>query len=923
MVCGGKTAYCVAVFLVFSTLCDIIYMTNESVHFYFESAAEGVEIDMEKQEDKTKATFWDCLKQFFKAYDFSLQVILAVGLGCAIFLLDYYDIPSQIIANTPGGVLWPIACALAVLLVVWLLDLHVFDLFVITSENALDVAATVTILASVFYVPTRMIFLGKCIYTQIAVCLAAALLLIIAIRILVRYCRQKKSDTESSNLIDLKALYEGTFSREENNPVLLREKDIDYDLLNREGIIDKLYRSITHCQPEESYVISLEGDWGTGKTTIINNVKKLLLNAENSAKDYVVIDDFDPWLYGTQEALLLAMFEVIMKHAGLMYSPIRSNMIVRELSKTIADTSKAGGILYSLFYNSRKHGDDVARLKKKLSSYLRNQNKTIVFFVDNLDRANDDNVIFLFKLIGIVFDLPGIVYVLSFERGRIDAILANTKEIDPRFTEKIIQQEIKVPAISDERAKQLYFVCIENLLLSYRVPRDKLTDYIGIAKYVVAMTKNVRTFKRMLNSVFAVVFCDDTLLDKRDLLAMEVIHFYDPELHSSIYGNAKYYISHERDPIDYLHITSKKEEFNKQAKEYFAALFSSREEAKALLADIFPYVKKYTEDKPLVQDSYFPDPDAAEIAKYSRVCDARYFDLYFSYTANNSLRIRKSVETFISKINAGKGMEHVMGIMRDTINSVDREDHKEWMERLQNHLPDIEQKNVYNMAASLYSIIYDISPEKSMWGYGLGPQARAEYIISELLIKCSDEEFDGFLSLTFGGYGKLGVILSICNWLKSDKYDSSEIRKQRAEKLKAHHTAMCERVVNEKINLYSDAYYHVANAWGMYHCYKANDAVESFTDYIKSILSAENVYRVLWDVKTCAIGDNYQYSISDENLTVYLGDIQAVKKLVEENPPRSKDEEFVYQMYNVYCNGEPDVWGHKGVVSQTAVNLNL
>ena len=97
----------------------------------------------------------------------------------------------------------------------------------------------------------------------------------------------------------------------------------------------------------------------------------------------------------------------------------------------------------------------------------------------------------------------------------------------------------------------------------------------------------------------------------------------------------------------------------------------------------------------------------------------------------------------------------------------------------------------------------------------------------------------------------------------------------------------------------------------------------NFTDYIKSILSAENVYRVLWDVKTCAIGDNYQYSISDENLTVYLCDIQAVKKLVEENPPRSKDEEFVYQMYNVYCNGEPDVWGHKGVVSQTAVNLNL
>ena len=86
-------------------------------------------MDMKKQEDKAKTKFWCCLKQFFRTCDFSLQVVLAVGLGCAAFLLDYYDIPSRIIANTPGGVLWPIICALAILLIVWLLDLHVCDLF--------------------------------------------------------------------------------------------------------------------------------------------------------------------------------------------------------------------------------------------------------------------------------------------------------------------------------------------------------------------------------------------------------------------------------------------------------------------------------------------------------------------------------------------------------------------------------------------------------------------------------------------------------------------------------------------------------------------------------------------------------------------------------------------------------------------------
>lgn len=546
---------------------------------------------MAKPDNQTTTTFWCCVKQLFRAYDFSLQVIFSVVLGCTIFLLDYYDIPSLVIACTPIGVLLPVIGALAVLFAIWLWDIHVFDLFTITSENPLDVVANITILASAFYVPVRVLVLGKCVYTQISAYVALTSFFLICTRLVFRHCKQLKVNRENSNLIDLKALYEGKFIRVESNPILLREKDIDYDLLKRDGIIDKLYRSITHCQPEESYVISLEGDWGTGKTTIINNVKKLLLNAENCAKDYVIIDDFDPWLYGTQDALLLAMFEIIMEHAGLKYSPIRSNMIVRELSKTIADSNKAGGILYSLFYNARKHGDDVAKLKKKLSAYLRSQNKTIVFFVDNLDRANDDNVIFLFKLIGIVFDLPGIVYVLSFERGRIDSILANTKEIDPRFTEKIIQQEIKVPAISDERAKQLYFACIENLLLAYGVPRDKIKDYAGIAKYIVAMTPNIRTFKRMVNSVFAVVFCDDTLLYKRDLLTMEAIHFYDPALYSSIYRNAKYYISHERNPVDYLYISSKKDAFNKKSKEYFDELLGCREDARELLADIFPYVK--------------------------------------------------------------------------------------------------------------------------------------------------------------------------------------------------------------------------------------------------------------------------------------------------------------------------------------------
>ena len=878
---------------------------------------------MKGQEKGLEINIWCYFKRYFSVYDFSMQIVFAVMLGLMAFVLDFYNIPSHILIKTPIGVLGAILCAFGIFLVVWLLQFHAFDLFAISSENPLDVASFITIIASIFYTIVRSIVLGLCIYIWVAVVSFFVAIFIFTIRLLLRYDIQKKFEKNNSNLIDLKALYENDFTRIAHNPILLSERAVDYDLLDRNGIIDKLYNSIKYCRPEESYVISLEGEWGTGKTTIINITKQLLLDKENNEKEYIIIDDFDPWLYGTQNSLLLAMFETIIKHTGLKYSPIRSNLIVTELCKTVVDNHAIGGILSNLFYDTRKHTDDIFKLKMQIRNYIRTQNKPIVFFIDNLDRANDANVIFLFKLIGIVFDLPGIIYILSFERERIDLILRETKDFDSRFLEKIIQQEIKVPAISSEKVTQLYFVCIENLLISYGISKEEVIDFKGIARYIVSMTQNIRSFKRMINSVFSVVFCDDSLLDKRDLLAIEVIHFYDPLLYTSIYRNSQYFISHERNFSDSIDIVWNIEEFNKKAKKYFSEIFDSREDAKELLSGIFPYVDRYNKNQPLEQKNSFPDLDLDAIVRKSRVCDARYFDLYFSYTTNNSLRIRESVETYIANINSDDDIWDLHQGTQMVICTMEYGCHREWFEQLQRHISDIRQEKIYDVAVVLYSLIYSVNPEKTIWGVGLGPRSRVEYIISELLLKCNEEEFNCFLRMISLDYGKIGVINSIFRWMNTKKHDEGVIRRQRAETFRLCYSEICERVTEEKINIYADRYYYAGNSWGIYYHFKDINTESIFTSYIKSILSSENIYKILWDIKSCIIGDSYIYSLSEDNLSIYLGDIEVVKSLIMDNPPKNEDEEFVYQMYDVYCNGQPDEWGHKGVVSETAVNLNL
>lgn len=876
---------------------------------------------------------WKCVKEGtaerISTYDLVKLIFFSGVLFCGAFILDYLDIPSQIIKEIPPIIVFVVLASLLVIIISTLIGLHIFDLFRIVSVNPIDATAFTILLSTLAYSPVRALILGRGVYTDIASLSCIFCFLVILVRFIVHCIKLYQTYSKKSNLIDLKDLLENRFTRIPEKPILLLEKDVDYDLLDRGGITNQLYRSIIHCQPYQSYVISLEGEWGIGKTTIINNTKRLLRENPESNKEYIYIDDFDPWLYGSQEALLLAMLETLIHHSGMRYSPSKFSGIIQGLRETVSNSHPAGSFLYNLLFDSARSGNSVTKLKQRISRYLRTTNKTIVFFIDNLDRANDENVMFLFKLIGIVFDLPRIIYVLSFEKDRINAILEKTSHFDPRFTEKIIQQEIKVPAISEEKAKNLYSTCIINLLEAYDVPTDEIKEFVPTARYIVEKTRNVRSFKRMINSVFPIVFCDDTLLKKSDLLAIEAIHFYNPELFYAIYRNPKFFISHDKNPIVAMKLGFNKKEFNAEGSEFFKGLFSKHKDELELLSDLFPYVRRYEKETELEPNNMFPDPDATQISKHSRICSGKYFDLYFSYSTNNYIAIRKNIEAMIASINklgkprADEDLQETAKVIQKALFALKKEDHKEWIERLQSHISDIKKDCLLSVAVSLYALIYYIDESNSMLGFGLDPRSRANYIISLLLQECSEEEFGDFLSFTMQDYSQLHILHSIHYWLSSEKLEQSETRNVRAALLLSQFTDMCNQIIKDNICLYEKDYYHPNNAWGLYHHYKQQDDISGFTSYVVNHLTAENIYRVLWDVTTTSISDHYMYSINEENFKVFVNDTELVDQLVAKRPPQTKDEEFVFRIYETFRNGEPDDWGHKGVTSPTHKDLQL
>ena len=123
-------------------------------------------------------------------------------------------------------------------------------------------------------------------------------------------------------------MYEGKVDID-TSPIIINDKAVNYDLLDRKTIISILYDAIvnTTCS-SNAYVIGLDGKWGTGKTTIINIVKQRL-NKENEQNDNIhIVKKIDFWTPGSQTAILNSMYDALLKAIGVDYSSVKTRKLL-------------------------------------------------------------------------------------------------------------------------------------------------------------------------------------------------------------------------------------------------------------------------------------------------------------------------------------------------------------------------------------------------------------------------------------------------------------------------------------------------------------------------------------------------------------------------------------------------------------------
>lgn len=760
-----------------------------------------------------------------------------------IWLIDYFNIFSKIAERKEFIFIGIIILLLALIKI---LDFKPWNLYKLATVNYTD-SFLVSSIISLFVYGIKIDICNKEQYykTITIICLSFLLLILELMRI--RKINKIEKIEEIANVYDLKELYDGKIENKNNDLILIKEKEVDYDLLERGNIINKLYEVVTKCYNGEKFVLSLQGEWGSGKTTIINNFKKLLKDDSN----IIIIDDFDPWSYEDEQAMFKGMFDSIMKKIGINFSIRDISNFLNFYIDAVFNNSKYEN-KYKIAKKYYLDIDKSNKLKSIINTYLKNNNKKILFIIDNIERADKDNINLLFKLVNNIFDFDNVIYLLSFDDNRMKEIFKNDLNSNYKYLKKIIQLEVKVPKIDENVMKDVVGRCIKNLMKLYEINFNE-KDNEKTIELLAQKIKDLRELKIYLNSVISFNKLLNNNLNTQDTMLLELIKSQNIELYEEIWRNRKYFISEDTTIFEKSYNYDTRG-FNKKAKDYFDRLFDSQinKEYKEILSFMFPYVENYLNDREVRTENaqYFNGKEEYQTnLKNKRIFNARYFELYFSQSNNEFTIINKIVEEFVKTINNEKDIEIINNAFSEVINLYTNWVQKFTFETLQLYLNEVKPKYLLLKIINKHLKEYD----DTVIFLGLSALQRIYIIMAELITEISREEFDEFTKNIENDYSKIWIIKEIMYWIENGKNSFKEESKYRKGRLDSILTTMAENVISNNIDILNKNFYFNNNLIEILRITK--ERIGERKKYIKTILNQENIFRFLNELLGRSIGN--------------------------------------------------------------------
>jgi len=371
---------------------------------------------------------------------------------------------------------------------------------------------------------------------------------------------------------------------------------VEDDLLGRSGFSADLANAMASWQGNDSLVVALHGDWGSGKSSI-KNMALSRLNAVTEKKPDVI--EFSPWEWAAQDKITASFFQEVSRSIGRTDKSESGKRLAATLKKygrylntgetVVSGFSAALPILFVLatvvgiggnFSNeawvsnvstaillvlggwaaalkwgkglldtlsgnteetAKEKEQSLSEIREELTEILLERESPLIVVMDDLDRLTSSQLRMVIQLIKANLEFPNVVFLLLFQRDLVEDKMNDGLQQGRDYLEKIIQVPFDIPRIETTRLHSLLFNKLDKIIVQDKSAESMFDSgrwgniFHGGLKEYFGNLRNVYRYTSTLSFHFTLLKGNSAFeVNPVDLMAIECLRVFEPDVYKEI-----------------------------------------------------------------------------------------------------------------------------------------------------------------------------------------------------------------------------------------------------------------------------------------------------------------------------------------------------------------------------------------------------
>lgn len=419
------------------------------------------------------------------------------------------------------------------------------------------------------------------------------------------------------------------------------------DVFKRWPFAQRVAQVIATRRDKSSIVIGINGEWGEGKTSVLNFIQYELNQHAN-----VVCMKFNPWRFGDEEQLLKGFFYDLASCIDQSLSTTAEKVgdLIKRFGKPLASLAGQGEVAGNL--GDMLSSADIENLRERIEKILDEQDRRVVILVDDIDRLEKSEIHAIFRLVKLTADFKNTAYVLAFDHEMVAAALqerygSGQQNAGKAFLEKIIQVPLQLPAVDRNSLRKYCFSGVNEALSQADIVLGEENAQLFVRNFTYGLETRLNTPRQAKLYSNILTFSLPILkgeVNNVDLMLIEGVRVFYPRLYDVIRRNTTLFLSEIR---DYGLRTEEKKEKVKELISTSLEGFRTEDikSAHELLTYLFPRLEG------VYGNTHYGSDWDKSWAKAKRICSSSYVARYFSYSVPVDDISDQQLRAFIDKLS--------------------------------------------------------------------------------------------------------------------------------------------------------------------------------------------------------------------------------------------------------------------------------